>query len=497
MIEKLLKYNKTLKIILAIFIAVIAIFITNIYQQKSTNQSVDVELSQYSDKKNTEEQSLFDVINSTKVQSFLALVTKPNKKCTVSLSIVSNDNTAPVGGQIVYNIKVKNIGKVQCKNTSLSLYYADNESFVSSDIKTTASNYYWNLGVINSGIEKNIMVTTQATGYIGDSVALEGCATADSAIDSCASNGVKIIGSIDITPTPVISTLSEYGVWVWTSPLQMSQQYMVSIVDAAKTNGINTLYVTIDDFLDIHSLPEGASKTIQKSAYSDALESLIRIANQQGIEVDAEAGWRDWAEPAQKYKAFAIVDYVKEYNMNHSEYKLRGFQYDVEPYLLSTYEKNKGPILTKFVQLIDETVTRLGNSDLRFAVVIPHFYDDAQAWTPAVTYNGKTQHTFNHLLNLLDQRKGSSIILMSYRNFAEGNNGSIQISDVEVRQALGSTKVIVGQETGNVDPAYVTFYGLSKAQYLSQIEIIKNAFKDKIGFGGMAVHYIEPFLELK
>lgn len=500
MIEKKSKYNNVLKIGLVGLLIFVGIFFSTLQQKETISESVDTELSQYSDKKNSEDLSLFNGIASTKVQSFLALATRSAKKCSLSLSLVSEANTVSTSGQIVYTAKVKNDGRVQCKNASLSLYYADNESFVSSSIKPTASDYYWNIGIMSPGIEKNIVITTRATGSTGENISLEGCATADGALDSCAVSSVMISGPIEDPILPPVLTppsLNEYGVWVWTSPLQMSQSYMNSIVAAAKANGINTLYVTIDDFLAIHALPDGAQKNVQKASYSEALESLIRIANEKGISVDAEAGWRDWAEASQKYKAFVIVDYVKEYNATHPSYKLRGFQYDVEPYLLSTYEKNKGPILTRFVQLIDETAIRLGSSDLRFGVVIPHFYDDAQAWTPAVTYNGKTQHTFNHLLNILDQRKGSSIILMSYRNFAEGNNGSIQISDVEVRQAVGSTKVIVGQETGNVDPAYVTFYGLSKANYLAQIEIIKNTFKSNAGFGGVAVHYIEPFLELK
>jgi len=292
----------------------------------------------------------------------------------------------------------------------------------------------------------------------------------------------------------------EYGTWVWDSPLQMSETQIRFIVNVAYENKINVLYVTIDDVLDIYALEDGEEKEAQKKAYSEALQRVVRIAKEKGIAVDAEAGWRDWAEADQKFKPLTIVDYVVEYNKTHTTYPLRGLQYDIEPYLLSSYEKNKEFFLTNFVSLVDETATRLGTSNLRFSVVIPHFYDDQQAWTPPVTHKGITQHTFSHIIDILDRRPGSTIILMSYRNFAEGDNGTIQISEVEIKEASNTahrTKVIVGQETGNVDPEYVTFYGLSKDYYLEQLNIVQNKFKGQSGFGGVAVHYIDPFLKLQ
>lgn len=304
--------------------------------------------------------------------------------------------------------------------------------------------------------------------------------------------------------TPIISELNisdkEYGTWVWKSPIQMSETEIRFLVKKAHENNINVLYVTIDDVLDIYALENIEERAIQKKAYSEALQRVVRIAKEKGISVDAEAGWRDWAEADQKFKAFTIVDYVTEYNKTYTSYPLRGLQYDIEPYLLPSYEKNKGELLTNFVGLVDEITFLLGNSNLRLSIVIPHFYDDQQAWTPEVIYKGVTQHTFSHVIDILDNRTGSTIILMSYRNFAEGDNGTIQISEVEVREASNSahrTKVIIGQETGKVDPEYVTYYGLSKEYYLEQIGIVQNRFKTKLGFGGMAVHYIEPFLELE
>jgi hypothetical protein len=55
----------------------------------------------------------------------------------------------------------------------------------------------------------------------------------------------------------------------------------------------------------------------------------------------------------------------------------------------------------------------------------------------------------------------------------------------------------VAQEAGDVDPGFVTFFGLSKQDYLDQISLINQTFANSTGFGGVAVHYVDPFLELR
>lgn len=92
-----------------------------------------------------------------------------------------------------------------------------------------------------------------------------------------------------------------------------------------------------------------------KKFFAVALEYFIKSANKKSIEVDAEAGWRNWAESGNKYKGLAIANFVKIFNANHTN-KFRGFQYDVEPYLLDSYEKNKVGVLKNFIKLVDQTV---------------------------------------------------------------------------------------------------------------------------------------------
>jgi hypothetical protein len=89
---------------------------------------------------------------------------------------------------------------------------------------------------------------------------------------------------------------------------------------------------------------------------------------------------------------------------------------------------------------------------------------------------------------------------MSYRNFAEGKDGSIEVSRNELRTAIGitnRTKVIIAQETGNFPPPYITFHGTSKDRFESEISKIDEAFRHQNNFGGFAIHYLNSYLALK
>lgn len=405
------------------------------------------------------------------------------------------------GTSRIYNVSVSSIGTETCVNVSYSIYYPDSEHYSVASPKPSASDYYWVLGTMRPDEVRTTTITTTVDGIEG---AAEMCATANNTqADAC----VTATPASSSTPNaPVVSTEpiksvtqkaapaqssgsfnilpgKEYGIWVWDSPLSMSNQKMDTIVAQTRAAGMNVIYLTVDDVL-----------IKDRAQFTKALATFVQKANAQGIAVDAVAGARDWAKPANRSKGYAVIDFVKTYNKTNP--KIRSFQYDVEPYLLPEYEGNKAPVLTDFVAFIDASALRLAGSDVRFSVVIPHFYDSTQAWTPKITFNGKSDYTFNHISRSLDRNPGSTIIIMAYRDHFEDEDGTRELVTPEIQQA-GTTKVIVAQETGNVEPAYVTFYGQSRRELFSSLGSIQNAFKNNVGFGGVAVHYFDPFIALQ
>jgi hypothetical protein len=301
------------------------------------------------------------------------------------------------------------------------------------------------------------------------------------------------------TKNPSKEMAKEYGIWVWTPTMRMTPEYMDSIISGAKADGVNVVYLSIDTYLDIFTMQKGVERENLRKEFGDKLADFIGRANHEGISVDAEAGWRNWAESDNTYKGFAIVSFVKNFNATH-ENKFRGFQYDIEPYLLDSYEKNKVSVLSNYVGLVDKTEYFIGTSTLKFSVVIPDFYDEKDKITPKFSYNGEKNYTFKHLLNILDRRPDSSVIIMSYRNYANGDDGTIEISKNEIQTAdrgAYDTKIIIAQETGDVSPPYITFFKTSKKYLLWEIGKINIAFNSYSNFGGIAIHYANAFLAME
>ncbi len=289
----------------------------------------------------------------------------------------------------------------------------------------------------------------------------------------------------------------EKGTWLWTPIQDITPKYAEYIVSGAKKNGVNTIYMSVDSYLDIFVMADGEAKEKKKEAFNKNISDFITLAEKNGISVDAEAGWRNWAEDGNTYKAFTILNFVKNYNKTHTA-KFAGFQYDIEPYLLTRYYLNKTSVLKNYLDLVGETVNRLNNTDLTLSVVIPDFYDGTNGDTPSFKYLGKEGFAIDHLLTLLNRRAGSEIIIMSYRNFSKGDDGTLEISEDEITKANKSkTKIIIAQETGDVKPPYITFHNTSKTYLGKQMDLIQKTFSKEKSFGGIAVHYANAFLDLK
>lgn len=293
------------------------------------------------------------------------------------------------------------------------------------------------------------------------------------------------------------SDVKEFGSWIWTPTKYLYEDYSKQIIKGAKENNINVIYLSINSYLDIYGIENKDEKEKMIYDFEQKLLSFIDEANKNNIEVDFTAGWKNWAEEGHLYKPFAIADFTIDFNKKYPD-KIRGLQYDIEPYLLEEYQSDKKTVLKNLLLLSSELTYKLQDENFQLSFVVPEFYDASNGETPRFYFGNKRTSTFNHLLKILDQKENSKIIVMSYRNFAIGEDGSIDISKDEIQSANSySTKVIVAQETGDFPPSYITFFN-TKREYLdSQLKKIEDEFKDDKSFDGLAIHYINTFLEMR
>lgn len=431
--------------------------------------------------------------------------------CKLALSVTPSVQTISTSGKVTYALVLKNIGTAACTDVRLSEYYSPAEQYTTASKAPTSPSYYWYIGKIAAGKTSSLSITTSYIAAGNSSIQNEACASATKADDACASTTINAVVSSPTLPptlvppvpvslppattTSVSQTYRERGIWIWDSPKTMSLSRSRYVIDQAAANGFNTVYVTIDDYLDVYNVASGAAKTSAQNAYDQAVGQFISYAASKNIRVVAESGWRDWGQSNKRQNAYAVLDYVTAYNKNHSD-KFAYVQYDVEPYLLSNYETSKAAVLTDYVGLVAGLVSREAGTPIQ--MVIPHFFGSDDGWTPNITYGSATGSTFRLILGLLDAKPGNSLNIMAYRNHATGSDGAIDISSDEMNEAAGHpTSIIVSQETGNVDPAYVTFYGMSKQDLWNQVSLIEHAFSSNAAFGGVGVDYIDPFLQLR
>lgn len=517
-------YTIGIVIAVALFSGVVTILRRAPINPLTPEERADIGLSQYTERPNST-----TTYGTSNIPIFLAQYLFPEREplapgCSLRFALDPVKKAVEPSGTIDYKITVSNQGKDVCQNASLSLYYSSTEHYMASDPKPTASDYYWSFGDIDPAKAVTISLTTKNTSKDGQDIISEGCASADNAADVCSQTVIFVQSGASKTPVlsdnlaagliaKVRSTISgsssssrfkvasskEFGIWVWDSPKKMTTAYASEVIDVAQKNGFNVIYLTIDDYIPI-SQGGGTVKDKDTKDYMKALAVFIQTAKQAGIQVDVVGGSKDWSKPENRWKGYALIDFVKLYNNTYPNAPIRNLQYDVEPYLLADYDADKASILKEYVAFIDESARRMKNVPAGFSIVIPHFYDKEQNWTPAITYNGVEAHTYTHLLRVLAQKNNTQVLVMAYRNFLDGQNGTEKISQEEIEEAGEGnyhTKVIVAQETGDVSPAYVTFHDYPKVSLYDALSQIQTTFNKDRGFGGTAVHYLDSFMKLE
>ncbi|HVN26159.1 MAG TPA: hypothetical protein VMT99_00705 [Candidatus Paceibacterota bacterium] len=435
--------------------------------------------------------------------------------CMPSLTLQTTSGNAYQGTSMSYLITAVNSGGIACTNTVVTLYYAANEHFGSSSPSPAPGSYYWNIGTMATGSHESIRLVTNrnadlASGQLTDAA----CVGASNGTRTCGHTapvaGPTVVvqaGPVQPAPAPVHVTApasapapssvaqpavalpgsSESGVWEWTSAYGMTPSAAQQIVNNASAGGFNVIYETVDSSFNLSGTA--------LANYESSLNTLLTLAAEKGIAVDAEAGASDWALAGGWSKPEAIVSFVANYNQSHAV-KFRGVQFDIEPYTLAQYASSPASVLTSYVQMV-EAVTNVDRTyGLPLGFDVPFFYT-APTGAPQVTVDGITTYPINHLVRLLNTLPNGRLLVMSYRNTAAGSNGTVAIATPEIQAANGTNvKVIVGQETSNVTPSYITFYGMTKAQMATQVAAVRQSLASNPSFGGMATHYLETYMQL-
>lgn len=263
------------------------------------------------------------------------------------------------------------------------------------------------------------------------------------------------------------STMIDNGAtWIWNPYLLDSKgdEYIAFM----QHQGVKKAYVQVD-----------------AEVPNEIYRTFFEKAQAAKIAVYALDGGRDWGENSRPVAAF--MQWVEQFQQGAP--LLTGIHIDVEPYLLENWNIDRQRVLTNYFDVLGTLEQFTTTQNLSFEVDMPFWFDTIQYDNPY----GKGLVS-EWVIDLADQ-----VTLMAYRNQAEGANGIIELVNSELAYAQDKgKKVAVGVETlQSYEGPNISFYGMSKDALKSETDQVTATYRQNSAYGGIAVHYLDTWMEMK
>ncbi|HYC79790.1 MAG TPA: hypothetical protein VEC17_02080 [Candidatus Binatia bacterium] len=292
----------------------------------------------------------------------------------------------------------------------------------------------------------------------------------------------------------------EIAVWEWRTPSYFKTSTIRSqYFSQLSKEGVNTVYVNIKNFLEVYSSQR--DRELKIANFNRQSADFIAAAKSYGIKVHALAGAADWFKAEKSDNVFILLNHILDYNYKNT-YKFAGINFDIEYYTLSDYKTNRAAYASQYLNMVDRMIATIKSSRhsyMNLGLTIPFWIDKVNANNPSIVYKNTTATPGVHLMNLLSRHSQTYLSIMAYRNFYDGADGTVNLVKDEldyIKSKNYSTRVIVGQETYNVLPAFITYYGKTKQNLKYNTLMIAQAYANNDHMAGFAIHTADSFLKL-
>lgn len=305
------------------------------------------------------------------------------------------------------------------------------------------------------------------------------------------------------SPTSKISLSASS--WLWGSPSSFTDTQMQQMFSFCQQYNIKTIYLEIDDYVPIMMISDLPARQARLTTYNTAVTKFLATAARYGLRVQGLGGNIDWINRPNDSFSSTLLKYILDYNNSHSSStQFEGMQYDIEFYNLPDFSADPVAFSTKYLRLVQNLI-RQAKADqnavtakFQLGFATP-FAFGTKGIVPQFLWAGQTKPLAYHILDLLNTFSGSYDVLMDYRNYALGSDGSIAHAKDEIDYAQHSApnaSVVVGQDTTDAQPSKTTFYGLGKTALNIQTSTIREAFAGYSVFKGIAIHDLPGYMAL-
>jgi len=247
---------------------------------------------------------------------------------------------------------------------------------------------------------------------------------------------------------------SDRAMWVWDGPVE-------GVSDFASAHGVTDVYV---------SAPPGFSRDARYASFIDD-------ARTRGLRVWAVAGDTSWAQSPNAWVGW--TDEVVSFGL------FDGIVADVEPYLLSDWSntRKRSRLISSYLKNLAAAQQAAGSTEM--LVAVPFWWDAAE-------YQTKGQTLVERVLAAAD-----GVVVMAYRDHADGVDGIIDLAGFEVgRGSQMSKRVVVGVETGPASSDKVTFWEEGAGAMAAELTKVEATFAGDTGYGGVAIHHYGSYSAL-
>jgi len=270
------------------------------------------------------------------------------------------------------------------------------------------------------------------------------------------------------------------AMWVWDAKVIEDKEATEGLLDFCQKKNIDLLFYSAYNV---------------RGKMTPICRKFNSRAHRRNISVHALAGDPRWAFERFHKRALDWAEGVLMFNFESQPHeRFDGLHSDVEPYLFKkAWEENKAQILREYLDMNEKIMQLIKERGikLKFFADIPFWYDDDP--NMSVEWKGKYAPACFHMLDVID-----AIVVMDYRNFAEGENGSIKLIKGEMDYASKKgKKVYIGQETkANLYHEHVTFGGKSIAHMETELKKLVDTYINHPSFAGVAIHHYLSYKRL-
>lgn len=299
-------------------------------------------------------------------------------------------------------------------------------------------------------------------------------------------DGVETMVGYDPTPQPppAPAPSTQRAMFTWVPSVDGPDDPLATPESRAALLAFCTENDVVTVFLDMYNYigADHASPTT-----TARLQAFIGSASAAGINVQALAGATDfWTVPA--FVQSSIVDPINTYNAASSaSQRFRGLIYDVEYWVDDVDDEAACSALMEIVTDTKASFT----AGMTVGLFSAFYLLTSPASRPLVDVDGVVAQEGVHFLTYADY-----VVVGTYRNTAAANlvddvAGIVQLFEPwhEYMLTAPGTMAWAGAETTDVEPAYITFFGVL-ATMPAQLEIVDEEFEGGASspYQGVAVH---------